>query len=66
VAYPTRSCSARCLESDCFYNQTYCRADLKFWGVEGKGQLLIREQLRQYYIHRVSADRWWDYVLAYD
>lgn len=54
------------MEGDCFYNQTYCRSDIKYLGVENKGQLLIQEQLRQHFIYKLSQDRWWDYVLAYD
>jgi hypothetical protein len=67
VAYPTRKCSNdRCKESDCFYNLSYCRTDFKYWGVENKGQAIIKEQLRQYYIFEGYADKWWDYMLLYD
>jgi len=69
VAYPTRKClngNDICKDEDCFYNMSYCRADFKFWGVENKGQLLIKEQLRQYFVFKLYPDQWWTYVLLYD
>lgn len=45
---------------------SYCRTDYKYWGVESKGQLLMKEQLRQYFIFKFYQDVWWNYVLQYD
>ena len=37
-----------------------------YFQVENKGQLIIREQLRQYFILQQSVHKWWLYVLEYD
>jgi hypothetical protein len=67
VAYPTRKCPKdSCLESDCFYNYSYCRTNYKYSLVEQKGQKIIKEQLRQYVLFQLNPDKWWDYVLSYD
>ena len=67
MAYPTRKCPGDyCKDTDCYYNMSYCRIDYKFMGVENRGQLIIKEQLRQYYVFQLYPSQWWDYVLLYD
>lgn len=65
IAYATKYCPS-CADTDCFYNGSYCREDYKYWGVDNKGQLLIMEQLKQYYLFQQNPQLWWKYVLEYD
>jgi len=67
VGYSTSRCVSDCLFANCFYDGKYCKyPESNGWGVEDAGKLIIREQLRQYFIFKSDQSKWWDYVLSYD
>lgn len=64
--HPTSYCK-NCPETDCFSEKDFC-INTGFYGymIEGYGQQIIKQQLREELIMKKYPNLWWKYLEEYD